>query len=141
LIAKNVKTVHLSAIHDYTNETTSRGVIMDLGERLKIARQKAELSQQDAADLVNISNSQLSRYETNKSDPAAKVVTALAKLYGVSADYLLGLGKRYSTRNNVFIINETTEQYFDRFGRLTEEDKKLANRIVSVLLDHASQKK
>lgn len=49
------------------------------------------MSQSAVAKLLNVSQSTYSRYENGKLDVPSGVLIALAKLYNVSVDYLLGL--------------------------------------------------
>jgi len=114
---------------------------MNFGERLKASREKAGLLQKDAAASVNVTSSQLSRYEKNKSDPSPQVLKALAALYGVSTDYLLGLEARYRKPNGTSVVNENIAQYWDNFNELTEEHKKLVHQITVALLDTSRKEK
>lgn len=58
-------------------------------QRLKKLRNAKEVSQQVVADEIGVTKSTISLYETGDNVPDAKTVVKLAKLYGVSTDYLL----------------------------------------------------
>ena len=60
-------------------------------ERLKELRNEKELSQDELAKQTGLSRSAISAWESGTRVPAATAVVALAKFFGVSADYLLGL--------------------------------------------------
>lgn len=62
-----------------------------LGERLKKARERRGLTQLEAAEKANINNKTLSRYENDGTKPDPEILGLLAKIYGVNANYLLGL--------------------------------------------------
>ena len=62
-----------------------------LGERIKQLRIEQNLTQEEMAQKLNISKSAISLYETNTREPSISVLISLAKLFDVSADYLLGL--------------------------------------------------
>ena len=62
-----------------------------LAKRLLELRKANNLRQEDAAREIGISFNSYCRYELNQRDPDAPVVAAMAKCFGVSADYLLGL--------------------------------------------------
>lgn len=68
-----------------------RGKSSTFSRRLRELRAWADMSQVEVADVLGVTKSAVSLYERGKSLPDADVVAALAKLYGVSADYLLGL--------------------------------------------------
>ena len=63
---------------------------MTLGERLKLARECADLKQTEVKAKTGINNKTLSNWEHNIANPAPQDLKILAELYGVSADYLLG---------------------------------------------------
>ena len=70
------------------------GVQMDnLGMRLKLSRERADLTQIDVYKAINLNNKSLSRYENNISSPDPDTIRALAKLYNVTTDYLFGLAE------------------------------------------------
>ena len=60
-------------------------------ERLKELRQEKGLSQIQLAKETGISKSAIGFWETGERVPNAQAVVVLAKYFGVSADYLLGL--------------------------------------------------
>lgn len=62
-----------------------------LAERMKEQRVEKNLKQTDVADALGLSISAYCRYEYGQREPSATTIAALARLYQVSADYLLGL--------------------------------------------------
>ena len=63
---------------------------MSLGERLRQIRIERKMTQAEAAKQVGVSRSALNMYERNERDPDSSTISALARLYGVSTDWLLG---------------------------------------------------
>ncbi|MNK91438.1 HTH-type transcriptional regulator ImmR [compost metagenome] len=63
---------------------------MSLGIRLKKEREKRGWSQIYVAEKLGITNSVLSNYEREYRDPDTSMLSKLADLYEVDADYLLG---------------------------------------------------
>lgn len=59
--------------------------------RIRDLREDKELSQLELANLLNVSQTTYSRYETGKLDIPTQTLIALAKFYEVSVDYLLGV--------------------------------------------------
>ena len=62
-----------------------------LAIRMRALRKSAGLSQAAAAEKLNIALTTYTRYEYGQREPNATTIAAMAKLYQVSADYLLGL--------------------------------------------------
>jgi transcriptional regulator with XRE-family HTH domain len=63
---------------------------MTLGERLKTAREEKEYTQTSVAKLTGINNKTLSNWENDVSKPAPDDLAALASLYNISVDWLVG---------------------------------------------------
>lgn len=62
--------------------------------RFKAARERAGLSVVDAAARLGVSVSSIYYWETDTYTPESKRLLEIAKLYGCSTDYLLGLDTR-----------------------------------------------
>ena len=63
---------------------------MNLSEKIQLCRKRAGLSQEALAEKLNVSRQAVSKWETGAAEPSTTNLLALAKLYGVSADELLG---------------------------------------------------
>lgn len=77
-------------------------------DRLKIARQN--LSQQAAADKIGIKQQAYARYETGRSTPGMDVLRKMCVVFGVSADWLLGLSDTMSGSAAGSSINVTADR-------------------------------
>ncbi len=63
---------------------------MDLGERIKICRQKKKMSQQDLGSISETHQKNISKYEQNMVVPSAITLKKIADALEVTTDYLLG---------------------------------------------------
>ncbi|MTT30653.1 helix-turn-helix domain-containing protein [Terrilactibacillus sp. BCM23-1] len=106
-----------------------------LGFRIRNLRETAGYSQKELAEKLNISNVQLSRYESNNRKPDPDTLMLIADYFQVSTDYLLG------RTDQVHEFNSTYS---------SEQDIKLINRIrqfpnleqfIKDLLDHPDKMK
>lgn len=59
--------------------------------RIKDLREDRDLRQTDVAKAVGIDQRSLSNYETGKTSPDSETIVRLAKFFGVTCDYLLGV--------------------------------------------------
>lgn len=84
-----------------------------LGKRLKKARIAKGLRQNEVADLLNITSSRVSHYENGRSTPSPEMLTEMAKLFTVSADYLLGVNALETK-----VPEEQLEVFRDRLNTL-----------------------
>ena len=62
---------------------------MTFGQKLREARQKAALSQEELAQRISVSRSAIAKWETDKGLPDVDNLKAISKLLDVSVDYLL----------------------------------------------------
>lgn len=69
-------------------------MIFDFGYRLRELRRCKGITQTQAARRLGLSKTTVSGYENNIKTPSLEVLVKLAILYGVSADYILGLENR-----------------------------------------------
>ena len=60
-----------------------------LGARIAALRRHAGLSQAELAQKLQISPSAIGMYEQGRREPSTQTLVALARLFGVSTDYLL----------------------------------------------------
>jgi len=59
------------------------------GERLRNLRLSKDYTHEELANHLDVSVSQLKRYEMETSEPTAGVIVRMANLFNVSTDYLL----------------------------------------------------
>ncbi len=64
--------------------------MLGIGEKLRNLRTYKKLSLRQVSERLGISVSSLSAYELNEKNPSYKNLLKLARLYGVSCDYLMG---------------------------------------------------
>lgn len=60
-------------------------------DRIRGLREGKKESQKTVADALGMSQTGYSKYETGENDLSTKVLIELAKYYGVSTDYILGI--------------------------------------------------
>ena len=60
------------------------------GERLRTLRRQAGLTQQAVAERLSIHRTAYTKYETSGVTPDQRGLMALAEMFGVSVDYLIG---------------------------------------------------
>ena len=65
--------------------------MLRLNERIKMLRTENHISQSQLANALGVSQKAVSLWESGDRVPSATVIASLAKYFGVSADYLLGL--------------------------------------------------
>jgi transcriptional regulator with XRE-family HTH domain len=61
------------------------------GERLRTIREKRGLTQRELGALCGLGDKQIWRYENGQSAPNTEALIQLARILGITSDYLLGL--------------------------------------------------
>ena len=61
------------------------------GNRIKEERQLKGYTQEQLAEMISTTQSTIGKYEREELQPNIDVIIKLCKIFGVSADYLLGL--------------------------------------------------
>ncbi len=65
----------------------------NFANNLRRARESAKMTQQEAAEKLNISRSNITKYEIGTLEPNIETIGLIAELYGVSTDWLFGIIK------------------------------------------------
>ena len=90
---------------------------MTLGERLKMYRTQKGLSQEKIAEMLDVSRQAVTKWEAGQTTPSSDNLIALANLYDVSLDELIGKSeneivstegekeKRFSPKHNPILRN------------------------------------
>ena len=103
-----------------------------LGNRIQNLRKQIGLTQSQLADKINISHTQMARYEIKGVQPPADVLEKLADVFDTSIDYLVRGDKSEkveSTLKDAELIKE-----FKKLDGLPEDEKKSILKVVSSLV-------
>lgn len=96
-----------------------------LGKRIRFLRKNAQLKQNELADLLDISYSSISQYESGQRTPNDNIKIKIANFFGVSLDYLLGNTLNQSA--NLYIqqpLSKYQQDLLDAISCLTDDDFK-----------------
>ena len=66
---------------------------MDLGNRLYELRKSKKISQEEAAEKLNVTRQTISKWETNQSQPDFDKIMPICELYGITTEELFGQSK------------------------------------------------
>ena len=89
---------------------------MNLGEKIYELRKKNNLTQEMLADSLYVSAQAVSKWERGVANPDLELIPAMAALFGVSADELLGM----SVKNDNRVATEMLEQRIIYLERLVD---------------------
>ena len=72
------------------NEEEKSAIKISLGEAIKANRSRCKMTQEFVAESIGVSRQAVSKWESGVSDPSTSNLFALAKLFGVTVEELLG---------------------------------------------------
>ena len=101
--------------------------MISMGEKLKVARKKCGLRQDDVAEYLNVQRQAISQYERGANAPSRKNLEKLAELYNVDIDYL----RQDTTTLGTLIEHRLLEEY--GISNLTEFEKRyICEKIIKM---------
>lgn len=105
---------------------------MNIGDRLRKARERKGISQLEVSNRININNKTLSRYEKGNSEPDFNTLKSLADLYEVSISYFFN-----EVQEEEYDLKELLKDKKVTWGEedLSEEEKQRAIEIINILLN------
>ncbi len=92
---------------------------MNIGEKIRNAREDMDLSQRDMANLIPMNQSNYSKIERNIQEPSLQQLKRICQILKLNPSYLLSL---------------------DEFTSLTDEDIKLLKDVKTFIEGHNTQK-
>ncbi|QXE18275.1 helix-turn-helix domain-containing protein [Clostridium sp. 001] len=94
-----------------------------LGTRIRNLREEKSISQLELAKILNIGNTTLSQYESDKRVPSDTVKKKIAEYFGISLDYLMGLTDTKEPKINI------PQEYSDKY-KVTKKDIEQHNEVI-----------
>lgn len=80
---------------------------LNIGSKISNLRKDKNWSQGDLAQKINASREIIGKYERNENLPSIEMVVKMAKVFGVTVDFLIGEGE------NAYYDKETVERIND----------------------------
>lgn len=108
---------------------------MDIGEKIKILREKKGKTQLDIAKYLGVTYQTIYKYEKGIAIPPADTLKKLADFFNVSTDYLLGrtevekIDEKLQDNNIAIAANSKVD-----LGKLAKIDNKTA-KLINTLID------
>ena len=120
--------------------TISERIYMTFGEKLRQLRKRKKLTQEQMAELIDIHESHVGRYEKDLSSPTAQVLIRISKLFNVSTDYLL-FDDRSEPSTSLKISDNELFTQFQEVDKMSEDKRELIKRIISMAINEDKIKK
>jgi transcriptional regulator with XRE-family HTH domain len=104
----------------------------NLGTRIQELRKQKEMTQNDLSKKIEISMTQLVRYENKGVQPPADVLKKIADVFGVSIDYLVN-GNTSEKAENTLSDNKLL-QHFKAVENMNEDDKNVVFKLIDAFI-------
>ena len=101
---------------------------MTLGNRIKFLRKRANITQSELAEKLNLSFGTISKYEKDEISIPSETLLKIANIFNVSTDFLLG---RVDIKNESIAIAASIKDNVD-LSDVSNEDKEAIMRFVEM---------
>ena len=117
-----------------------------IGKRLRALRKEKGLKQIDIANVLGVSRTTYTQYETEKSEPDLATVTKLAEFFNTTTDYLLGKSDEphptVTPDSSVSVVKDAPLAFYGNAEGLNiQELEKIINRAVKKALGEREREK
>lgn len=103
---------------------------MTLGNRIKELRTSKMMTQKELAEIVDVSKSAISKYESDMLEPNIRVQILLARTFDVTVDYLIG----NTDTNSLSKSDNEITKLIEIYNQLNENNRILAlARMIELL--------
>ena len=109
---------------EYASQRSRRNEVkskMEIGSKLKDARKKSGITQEQAAELLGVSRQTISNWENDKSIPDIISVIKMSDIFSVSLDHLLKEDKT---------MNQTYQEFLEESTNTVKAKKNLSKTII-----------
>lgn len=103
-----------------------------LSERLFRLRNEKGLSQEAAAEAAGVSRVALTRYENGQRMPKMNILDSLAKVYGVTVDYLMGREETFGEQSDP--IDPQLEEFRTLYAKMNDDQRERAAEYMRFLI-------
>jgi transcriptional regulator with XRE-family HTH domain len=97
---------------------------VQVGLRIKEARDRADMSQNELARLLDITGGAVGQWELGITIPRAQTINRLSEIFGVSPDWLLGKEGRKTDA----VRTDPEEHVLQLFGKLSDVEQEIVIR-------------
>jgi transcriptional regulator with XRE-family HTH domain len=110
---------------------------MEIGERIKKIREARGLSQKEVAGIIKMDQSQYSKIEKDKTDPALSTMLKVAKALGIQLSELFAQDDAFRDVNS---YDKSVMEKIALIDQLDEDEKKSIFKIIDGLISKKKMK-
>lgn len=84
---------------------------LEIGLKIKELRKQTNMTQEELAQLLNVSNKIISRWENEITYPDITMIPIIANLFSVSTDYLLGMDNQKNEKEIEEVLKKVKDEF------------------------------
>ena len=100
---------------------------MKLSQRIQSLRIKCNLTQKELGDIINVSVVSIGGWENDTRKPSAEAIIALAKVFNVTTDYLLGV--TVEPEKDALLLSQSEKTLLSNYRVLDKHGRKAVDTI------------
>lgn len=102
-------------------------------KNLKKLRNRSNISQQQLADVIGVSQQSINKYENHGVEPDIATLIAIANYFSTSVDYLIGNTDIERKLENIqkYDLSDEECRIMDGYRKLNPTEKEIVNLIIS----------
>ena len=101
-----------------------------ISERLRTLRREKNISKRELVSKLPLNYSTYANYESGFREPNSEVLQMLAKHFGVSIDYLLGVSDNRKTADEVAVLTDDEHEHIIQYRQLDTHGRTLVNIVL-----------
>ncbi|MCL2217681.1 MAG: helix-turn-helix domain-containing protein [Defluviitaleaceae bacterium] len=101
-----------------------------IAERLRTLRREKNLNKRDLVSMLPLNYSTYANYESGFREPNSEVLQILARHYGVSIDYLLGVSDNRKKADEIAILNDEEHDHVAGYRQLDAHGREIVDLIL-----------
>jgi len=109
-----------------------------IAERLRILRRESNLTKRDLVAMLPLNYSTYANYESGFREPNSEVLQLLARHFGVSIDYLLGVSDNRKKADEIAILTEEEHEHIVRYRRLDAHGREVVDVVLEKELERVN---
>ena len=108
---------------------------MVIAERLRTLRREKNLSKRELVGILPINYSTYANYESGFREPNSEVLQMLARHFGVSIDYLMGMTENRRKADEVAVLTDPEHDHISNYRQLDAHGKSLVDVVLAKELE------
>ncbi|MCL2357141.1 MAG: XRE family transcriptional regulator [Defluviitaleaceae bacterium] len=109
-----------------------------IAERLRALRKEHGLSKRALVSKLPLNYSTYANYESGFREPNSEILQMLARHFGVSIDYLLGVSENRKKADEIAVLSESENDHIRKYRRLDTHGREVVDIVLAKEMERVS---